>query len=469
MFTIMFVLLVILWIGVNRWIFEAIARRKIYKIDRLLTDDCDLENYVAIYEMLAKKRADGETESHVLLNLSTAYLTIGNIQAGGQILSILNHHPGTRSRSEFAFSYYNNVFAYSLQNGDISAATQSLEQMEHILKVGKFHAVRRDELVDAYVKMQYRLKMESGNYDGCEAIFALAFLKAENRFRKVYARYILGKIYLHYGKTTEAEEAFTYVVNYGGSSVYKRMAIEYLESLGISLPIQPEERRNVQIFSRKERAIGVVALTMLVLLTLFAVFAPRPTAFQSFDEFWISQLRFFPTMDEAFTRNSGDYANMGEIFFIDECEDSIVILHRAYDRRNNSSLYVSTFLREIREGEAVYAFLSAGGSWAVNVSLDPEAPSNFISIETYRSFLASRTRAHPFPEFSAINRKPLHGFANDVSINYLTINGQPVDYVIDIGPDEEGSRESYFIVTEVANIAANHTRECWRSIELLEA
>ena len=70
-----------------------------------------------------------------------------------------------------------------------------------------------------------------GNFDSAEEVFKVAYELAKNKRMKVYAKYNLGGIYLHYGRTDEAKEALEYVINNGNKLAVAGKAREMLEGM----------------------------------------------------------------------------------------------------------------------------------------------------------------------------------------------------------------------------------------------
>jgi len=273
----LWLLLMVLWFTLNLIAAKAIERRKFQKISRLLTDECDLVNYTAIFEKLSRSPNIGPGKTNILLCLSSAYLMSGNNQAAGQVLSGIKRFSAMRVGTMQEIMCHNNRFVYFLRLNDIPAATHALSQMEKVLQSGKLHEAHQKGYTSIYKEKHCQLRMALGDYNGCEEAFEQAFSEAENTMQKVAAKYALGKIYLHYDRITEATEAFKYAVRYGGSSIYMKKSVEYLNKLGAPISVPPEKKQAVKVFSNKETAaiiIYLVALFALVITSIVYV-APR--------------------------------------------------------------------------------------------------------------------------------------------------------------------------------------------------
>ena len=443
-------LIVLLWMLLCVWLFNRIANKRILQIDKLLTGDCDLIAYRDIWQTISMRRLDRATQVYVRLNLSTAYLSIGDTESAERVLFSIpalvlaglpptvqaedQPFPRKRISATYEFCYHNNCCAYHLQTGDLLAAEQSLAQMERILQSGKLHKSHQGQFPSLYTTKQVLLRMAQGEYDGCEQFFTQAYQNAQNTLEKMTAQYTLGRIHLHQDQIPEAIDAFTYVINHGGSSVYKTKAIAYLETLGAPIPHIPLEiPKAIRPFPRRQARIIIFALCMLVALTFVSIFVISQN-----DEHRALQLRFYPTMEDAFVRHDRTHHTLGEVLFADEQANAVTILHQIDD----SWPILSLFLRESREDGVFYALLSTGsGGWTINITQDPDAPAHFIPIEVQRSFIVADTNRPAFfalPAERLLDRRPLYGFANGEQVRRMTINGQLVDYVADLGPDDHG-------------------------------
>ncbi|MCL2563015.1 MAG: hypothetical protein FWE08_03155 [Oscillospiraceae bacterium] len=228
---ILFFLLLALWVVIVVMVFNELAKRKACKIDRRFWNDCDAENYVAIYEKFSQKRLNKVVKTYVLLNLSAGYLAIGNSTEALRVLSAIKDFPKRKHKDMYEFVYHNNYCSYHLQTNDIPAATQSLAQMENSLQNHPLPDSVWEKYWDVYSEKRCLLHMANGNYDGSEQVFDLVYQKGESTLHRVSAKYTLAKIYLHYDRTAEAKEALEYVIEHGGTTRYKKQAIQLLEEM----------------------------------------------------------------------------------------------------------------------------------------------------------------------------------------------------------------------------------------------
>jgi len=267
------VVFIAIWSAANLVVFSVIASRKTHKI-AALHEDCDIENFLAICGQLYKRRTSKQSKTLASLNLSSAYLMIGDNSAAGRLL----HDIGARGFSghltvaAYEFVYHNNCFMYYYITGDIPQAARVLGYMEYMLQNGKLPKVSANTFQDFCLRARYALNIENGNYDGAEQFFVEAFEKNKGAMSKVNSKYTLGKIYLHQGRLAEAERAFEYAVEFGGSSIYRARATERLEALGKTVCVPPEKRPRppFKVFSTAESAAFIASCSLVVAASLLA-------------------------------------------------------------------------------------------------------------------------------------------------------------------------------------------------------
>ncbi|MCL2857957.1 MAG: hypothetical protein FWE19_09670 [Oscillospiraceae bacterium] len=267
-------LLVILWSVLNAVVFSLIAHRKLAKINQLMYD-CDLESFLAISEGLAKRRTEKTTNTLMLLNLAAAYIFTGNNTAAGRLLYGIDagrftRAAQTRLEAQCELIYHNNFFEYYYRFNDLTAAAQALEQMKRILQSSKLSRSARNTYSGFLLRQQHLLNIANGDYDNAEQVFDLAFEKGRHMLDRVSAKYTLGRIYLHQGKTIEAERAFAYAVMHGGSSIFKVSAAQRLNTLGKTVHLPPD-KPPVNVFLAAEKAAIIVCCGLVVCVSLIAL------------------------------------------------------------------------------------------------------------------------------------------------------------------------------------------------------
>ena len=230
------VLLAAIWVIMLAVIFNAVARKKFSEIHKLLCD-CDLDNYMACCQKLLRMRTQKPIEAMMKLNVSNAYLISGHSADAIRMLESITADYFPRRLEGLCIEaanmpcYYNILLAYYLQINDIAAASSILAKFEAALQNRRLRKTDMSLYTGLYMQKQFLLNMANGNYSECEHFFENVYAAANTTLEKVFAKYVLGRIYLHHSKAAQAKEAFEYAMAHGGSTIYRKEAIEYLSAL----------------------------------------------------------------------------------------------------------------------------------------------------------------------------------------------------------------------------------------------
>ncbi len=212
-------LLMAIWIFIAAFVFNYIAGKKVNKITKIMTDDCSVQECVDIYNNLLQRSSPG-TKTFLLLNLSVGYLNLGQSRFAKRTLDAINSFPNNRAGVVYKAHYYNNLISYYLQINDIDSADHCVVELKNVLNNSKLYKSVRDTLFHFYTGQTFSINIQKGIYDGAEMIFNLTFERENRKIGKVFAKYTLGKIYLHYNEFDKAIDAFKFVIGNGGDSYY---------------------------------------------------------------------------------------------------------------------------------------------------------------------------------------------------------------------------------------------------------
>jgi len=165
---------------------------------------------------------------------------------------------------------------------------------------------------------------------------------------------------------------------------------------------------------KRPKAVNII---LTVLLSI-----PIMLAMMYLTEHFSNQLRFFPTIEEAFANHSDGRRDFGETLFVDNHGDNLTIVHK-----RNTHFFVSHYIREVREGEVWYAciWVSTGGAMFFPGTGDPDSRTGQLAVQFYLNERALGQRL-----WEPLGRRPLHGFSFDRDTAYMRINGYLVEHVI---------------------------------------
>ena len=188
-------------------------------------------------------------------------------------------------------------------------------------------------------------------------------------------------------------------------------------------PVQSLGRRHV-----KTRAVHVVPVVVALVLILSAI------AF--FDH--RSANRFFSTMEEAFAHaeENGNPQELGEVFFIDEHENTITVFSLRDDH-----LVVSHYMTEMRGGTRWYSGRGTSG----HVSFFPGAERSLLHFWLNEEGVFG---GHNRNFRESFGRRPLYGIYRHDVIRNLSINGTPVEHVFE-HINERGERVFFWYISNI--------------------
>lgn len=227
----MFPLLLVLWFLICFFVSYIDAARKMNKILNIMFMDCNLTEYLRVYKKFFEKKLLTRLGQYHALNLSTGYLSIGDNENAWEMLSKITYFANNLSGAINKVCYYSNLFVYYSSVNDVQNAAKCLEEMKAALDNKKLPKARRSEYYILYKINQFSLNMANGNYDGCEKIFNAVFERDKLTLHKVFAKYTLGKVYMHDNRMEEAKEAFGYAASNGGDSIYAVKSKEFLSQI----------------------------------------------------------------------------------------------------------------------------------------------------------------------------------------------------------------------------------------------
>lgn len=221
----------VMWIFAVISILELFAIRKIKRIKSIMIDDCNCAEFIRICKNLLFDQSKKSLETFWLLNMSTGYLTMGNMELAQKTLNRIQTFGKNRMGAIFLVTYYNNLVAYYIYIKDSANAINSFEEMKLALNNKKLTNKYRNEFMHICNEKQSIIHFADNIFEGAEQLFIDAFERENHMLWKVYAKYTLGIVYFHDNRISEAIEAFEFAVINGGDSCYTKEAKLWLEKL----------------------------------------------------------------------------------------------------------------------------------------------------------------------------------------------------------------------------------------------
>ena len=220
-----------IWILIDAFIVSLYATKIYSKVHKILIDECNPIKFIEIMDKAMRRRPIGIYKTIILLNLSTAYWSLNNEVASKMILDGIVHFPHHKLGLDCRITYFNNLFYVFLSNNDLQNAEDVLNNIKITINDKHIAKANRDAWMTIYTEKLCMLNMAKGNYEGSEQIFCSMFERAKCMLTKIYAKFELGKIYLHYERKGEAKEAFEYVIEHGNKLYMVQEAKQYLSNI----------------------------------------------------------------------------------------------------------------------------------------------------------------------------------------------------------------------------------------------
>ncbi len=210
--------------------------KKLAAVNNLIATECRPDKAVAEYRRLCSSRYPRRGYLVMLINLTTALISAGQMQEAEKILNgpelgVWDKKYKPNAANEFAKN--NNRFVCRLRAGDLSSACEYLERMHAWLEQPVFSKRSRRALRTAYehrlLDKSYVYRFACGQYEGVETYLTQELFLAKTLLEKVALEYRLGELYLRTGQPQQALPHLTRARDNGGTTWYATRAAQLLQ------------------------------------------------------------------------------------------------------------------------------------------------------------------------------------------------------------------------------------------------
>ena len=190
--------------------------RKNIKLTNLLNKDCDPQASIDAFNKKLKRTSE-RMRQYVLLQLGVSHIGLGDLLMARQALNMAFScgFSSTRQGAQNQLQYHQLMCSLFIELHDIENAEKSFADMKAATQNSTLNAAIQNRCLGWCTTQQFRINMEKGIYDCAEQFFRNAFDVASFPLQRVETQFTLGRIYLHFGRTEEAEAAFDYVIANG--------------------------------------------------------------------------------------------------------------------------------------------------------------------------------------------------------------------------------------------------------------
>ena len=203
-------------------LFQSIARKRMQKITRILTEECKATEYL---EEIKKYQSTNKFVDASLKNmLALGYLYLGQYEEYLETLKSINidfkNNPvGVQSK----IVYYNNLAVAYRKLNDIEKASEMLDIMKNTIKeTNKLSDLYKQNYMLLYQRQKMALDLKINpteeNYKKAEVIFLNSLERAKENIEKVGLHSFLAIIYEKLGKKELQEKSMEYVLKNGGDT-----------------------------------------------------------------------------------------------------------------------------------------------------------------------------------------------------------------------------------------------------------
>lgn len=223
-------LVVILWVTFSMMLTIKHEHRKHQELVGYFQKECRPDKALPAYEQLLSQRQKEKTRILLKANYSTALLEAGRIDEAEGLLKEIDNLPTNMNGSQTRFIKRNNLFICNLRRGDAERMQYYLDGMRNALQTPEFEKPKNQNLRRMYnavvMNKIYLMQVRLGNCEGARSYFENQFELSAMPLDRVAVKYVLGQVYQMEGDAEKSQEAYTYVVQNGGTTWYAQQAAQ---------------------------------------------------------------------------------------------------------------------------------------------------------------------------------------------------------------------------------------------------
>lgn len=220
------IILTILLVLVNGFIFTKLAAKKFTNEVTTLYNECQANRYLEALKSLFEKQAKGPVISLYNTLLAKGYGVIDDYDAVYECCQNIKSQAYRAERSKSMIDYY-------LSKDQLDLAQNGVEELKKITV--KMKNQKYKETCENFIKnSEYAIRIKQGYYDGAEEFFKemLATARPLYTLTKVSYSYALGKLLILKGEPERALDYLQVAYESGGDTKYKKFAEEKLKAAG---------------------------------------------------------------------------------------------------------------------------------------------------------------------------------------------------------------------------------------------
>ncbi|MBR2906498.1 MAG: hypothetical protein IKC26_00445 [Clostridia bacterium] len=200
----------------------------------ILSDECDADRYVALYEEVRERgRANRRTVFLTESSYATGLHLTGRSDEAREIVRALTQRPDfARQRAVDRADAYVDIGIYSVSLGDLPAAREAITEAEAILSSMMVGTQEYSRIYREVTRLRHRADIADGIYGEALEYFTDTSREYTVPYTKVNRMNTLADIYRATGDGEQLRKCLSYVARHGGTLYMAKKAREELEALG---------------------------------------------------------------------------------------------------------------------------------------------------------------------------------------------------------------------------------------------
>lgn len=212
----------ILWFMGWDYLLTFAAIRRVNAVTALMNNQCNISEFLSQTLALLGSAKGKNVKMLLTVNLAAGYLSLGDADTAlFHLQSIaINENKVQKKGRAMMITYYNNYALVYILKHDDNAAYEMLAKMRQQIDLAKLKPKAKQQFEMNYQLKRVRLNMRQGNYAGVEEYCIPLLQNSKMLLQQVCLCDILRDVYLHEGRTEEAEKCREFILQYGGDTYY---------------------------------------------------------------------------------------------------------------------------------------------------------------------------------------------------------------------------------------------------------
>lgn len=214
----------ILWFLLCGLFFGQIAKRRLLRLNGLL-NDCKIEEYVEAYDKVENHVHGKEGHRMAKMNKAKGLIALGAVDEALLDLAEVDIPEKHRMREMNLIAILNIIyFNACMEKGDLDKALKALAVCKYMTNDSMYREPFKSNMVELCKRADARIDLFNGEFDGLEERYWEILRNSSTMLDKVTHHYRLAEIAEHFGNEEDRQEHLEFVVENGGTTIYRYYA-----------------------------------------------------------------------------------------------------------------------------------------------------------------------------------------------------------------------------------------------------